>query len=144
MKQNNLCKSKEAGFSLVELMISVSIFAVVMLLVSGIIVNGLRARKTNSLDITAQTYASSVLEQLKKNWASDTAYKSASISVNAPPKGYVNIPITVNCIDLEGDLIDATTCATEVPPLRRVNVKVYDEDNVLRADLVTEIGTPKP
>lgn len=139
MKQHRAAKSKQSGFSLVELMIAVSIFAVVMLLVSGIIVNGLRARKTNALNLTAQTYASSVLEQLKKKWAVDLAYKKPEITVNKEPDGYEPPTITIDCIDVDGSVLASGTAC----PLRRVNVKVYDVNQVLRAELMTEIGAPK-
>ena len=144
--------SKKAGFSLVELIIAVAIFAAVMLLVTGIVVNGLQARKGNKLDTDAQAYVYSILEQFKQHWAVKANYdafnstdystypaKAAQLIQNVPTP-FSAFLFTVECIELDGST--QTTCAN--PPLRRVSLSLKDASNVVRADLITEIGDPRP
>ncbi len=138
---------KRSGFSLVELMIAVAIFAVVMLLMSGIIVNGLRVRQSNGLDIRAQVYASTYLQKIKNHWLDGNKFNTGDIQVLSLPAGYNSPNLTITCINLDGSTIstvNALTCDGTPPPIRRVSIDVFDTQNKLRAHLITEIGNPSP
>jgi prepilin-type N-terminal cleavage/methylation domain-containing protein len=138
---------KHSGFSLVELMISVAIFAVVMLLMSGIIVNGLKVRQSNGLDIRAQVYASTYLQKIKNHWLDSNKYNTGDIQILSAPDGYKEPNLSISCINLDGSIIattNALTCDGTSPPIRRIGIDVYDTQNKLRAHLITEIGNPNP
>ncbi|MCA9836820.1 MAG: prepilin-type N-terminal cleavage/methylation domain-containing protein [Trueperaceae bacterium] len=140
-------KRSRSGFSLIELMIAVAVFSVVMLLMSGIIVNGLRVRKSNSFEVRAQVYASTYLQKIKNHWLNNTMFNAGNIQVLPPPDGLVTPSFTMTCANLDGSTIAVTnvlTCDDIPPPLRRLSIDVYDTEGKLRAHLVTEIGNPSP
>lgn len=143
---------QEAGFSLVELVISVAIFAVIMLLVTGIVVNGLKARKNSKLDIDAQNYVYTILEQFKSDWSNQIEYLAFDgtdpNTYPEPVKEFLDsvpFPFTVmsldfDCVELDGSI--QSPC--DNPPLRRVSLSLIDNSGKVGADLITEIGHPRP
>ncbi|MCA9840204.1 MAG: type II secretion system protein [Trueperaceae bacterium] len=140
--------SRHAGFSLIELLIAVAVFSVVMLALSGILVNGLQLRRSNSNEIQALAYANTVLERYKSHWVESSNY-SAGTLVNAAylpslPSGFSQQGPTFDCLDELGNVIETATCVTMVPPLRRISLVVKDADGEILANLVTEIGNPAP
>lgn len=148
--------SRVEGLSLVEVLVALAVFSIVGVAITALMVQGLQVRRENALDTQAQAYASSVLERYKSRWANVENYKNFK---EGDPIG--NLPETPAAFALELDLIDVDTecigldgeawldeeCDDSddpTPPLRRVTVKLIDQQSNVRANLVTEIGNPRP
>jgi prepilin-type N-terminal cleavage/methylation domain-containing protein len=133
---------KTSGLTLVEIIVAIAVFSIIMLALSGTIVQGLQLRRKNSVDSQALAYATSILETYKNFWSASTNFTSASTPAfpATPPALKPIDPVTdisVTCLNIDGT-ISATTCA-----LRRVQVTVKDSKGDVYANLVTEIGNPK-
>ena len=139
---------KNAGFSLIELLISVAVFSIIMLALSGLIVNGLQVRRGSSNEIQALAYANAFLERYKSHWIESVNYQDGimvdAASLPVLPTGFTQEGPYFACIDEAGNEIDAVSCADSVPPLRRVSLSVKGADGTVLADLSTEIGNPTP
>lgn len=137
------------GLSLIEVLVALAIFSIMGVAVTGIFVQGLQVRRQNVLNTQAQAYANLVLEQYKSAWSDPTKYEThQDPSLPPAPKVFeidrINrIDIDVLCAYLDGSTKDDCD-ADDTPPLRRVHVKLIDYDSKLRADLVTDIGKPRP
>jgi type II secretory pathway pseudopilin PulG len=136
--------SKTLGLTLVEIIVAIGVFSIIMLALSGTIVQGLQLRRKNSIDSQATAYATSILETYKNYWSSSAKFTGPTTDTPtfpATPSGLKainpSIDITFVCLNAKGDLI-ATDCA-----LRRVRVTIQDLKGEIYADLVTEIGNPK-
>jgi prepilin-type N-terminal cleavage/methylation domain-containing protein len=133
----------QKGLTLVEIIVAIAVFSIIMLALSGTIVQGLQLRRNNSIDAQSIAYATSILETYKNFWAS-----SAKYTANKPPtlpttplglqEAVANTDILLSCLNADGSDSTTTTCA-----LRRVHVRVKDLKGTIRADLVTEIGNPE-
>ena len=145
------------GLSLVEVLVALAVFSIVGVAITGLMVQGLQVRRENQLNAQAQAYASSVLEGYKSHWANEdnyTTYKEGNDIGNLPdqPEAFKlelgQVSIDTECIALDGDewtkACNPENEAYEPPPLRRVTVKLTDQENKIRANLVTEIGNPRP
>ena len=145
------------GLSLVEVLVALAVFSIVGVAISGLMVQGLQVRRENQLNTQAQAYASSVLESYKSHWANlenyETYVPGTKIGTLDPPEAFALeldlVDIDTECVDLEGekwteDACDPDTDGYEPPPLRQVTVKLTDQAGKVRADLVTEIGNPRP
>lgn len=137
---------KNSGLSLVELLVAIAVFSIIMLVVSGIVIQGLQVRRDSQLDTRAQAYANAVLEQYKNHWSNQGRYAAASLpTLPEPPAGFADIAqidIQPLCVYLDGTA--PTPSCTTTPPLRRVSVSLTDSEGKVRANLVTEIGAPRP
>lgn len=150
---------KQQGLTLVELMISLAVFAIIMLALSGTIVQGLQLRRSNSLESQALAYSASVLENYKSFWSdkkkfdcfasnSDecAAYTSYFAGPTIPPVPTIfqnaTTQITIECVDINGTV--SASCPSEIPDLRRVTVTLVDSKGKINANLMTEIGNPLP
>ena len=157
-------KQRSNGFSLIELLVAISIFAIIMTALSGLIVQGLRLRRVNELESQAQAYAATVLERYKAYFSVNNNYdryvngltdrealndifgetsREGNLELPAAFEDEANLTVTTWCIDVEGDVIADTACAAEAPPLRRIRVTLSNQDTVY-ADLFTEVGDPSP
>lgn len=131
--------SKTLGLTLVEIIVAIGVFSIIMLALSGTIVQGLKLRRDNSIDSQALAYATSILEKQKNLWSSSSVFKTGnSVTPPTTPPGLKPAIVTVSgCLDANGNP-SASRC-----DLRRIQVRVSDSQNTLRADLVTEIGNPE-
>jgi len=141
---------QKSGFSLVELVIAVAIFSVVMLLVTGIVVNGLQVRKKNKVVADAQTYVFTVLEQFKSDWSDRDNYEAfdgvtlpgsvTTLLQNGVPENFNAMELNFECVNLDGSSHDCS----DTPPLRRISLTLTDKSGKAAVDLITEIGDPSP
>lgn len=144
--------TSKRGLSLIELLIALAVFAIMGVAVTGIFVQGLQVRRQNVLNTQAQAYANLVLERYKSYWSDPDKYdKHATPDLPPAPKAFeldrINrVEIERFCAYLDGTHKDETSCDSdaETPPLRRVQIRLVDYDGKLRADLVTDIGKPRP
>lgn len=148
------------GFSLIELLIAVSVFSIIMIALSGLVVQGLRLRRVNELENQAQAYAAAVLERFKTYWSVRENYNSydadlGSATALEPLVGLPQAPaafeaegeppilyINTGCVELNGTFTE-DPCA-ETPPLRRVQIVLTGSDGKVYSDLITEVGNPSP
>lgn len=141
--------SKTLGLTLVEIIVAIGVFSIIMLALSGTIVQGLQLRRNNSIDSQALAYATSILETYKNFWSSSTKFAAAETPTPpATPSGLAAINpatnMTFTCLNADG-----TNAAPAIPPkpkvcaLRQVHVTVKDLNGKIYADLVTEIGNPE-
>ena len=159
--------ARTKGFSLIEVLVAIGIFAIIMVALSGLIVQGLRLRRVNELETQAQAYAAAVLERYKSyftnegfydNYSSELSGQAALQSLTAGDNNDTSIPvlpaafkddpatleIVTTCIGIDGNDIAQANCAPgNPPPLRRIQVTLSRDDRVY-ADLVTEVGNPAP
>jgi type II secretory pathway pseudopilin PulG len=133
--------SKTLGLTLVEIIVAIGVFSIIMLALSGTIVQGLQLRRNNSVDSQAIAYATSILEFQKNFWSSSSAFKLGTTTTPpTTPNGLKPATVTLsNCLNADG----TDTTGPEVCALRRIRVQVFDLQNVPRADLITEIGNPE-
>jgi prepilin-type N-terminal cleavage/methylation domain-containing protein len=159
---------QQAGLTLVEIIVAIGVFSIIMLALSGTIVQGLQIRRNNSVEAQGLAYAASALEQYKNLWADYENYKcfhpdgvSGGRNVEgcelgntykpdlpAPPTIFQTNYISFECLKLTGQPYPATDCNSSnnsfVPELRRVTVILKDQQGKVRAQLFTEIGNPLP
>lgn len=143
--------SKTLGLTLVEIIVAIGVFSIIMLALSGTIVQGLQLRRNNSIDSQALAYATSILETYKNFWSSSANFAGNDTdtpTLPTTPAGLQIINPTTNmtfaCLNADG-----TDAPTPTPPnprvcaLRRVHITVKDLNGKIYADLFTEIGNPK-
>ena len=156
-------KQRSNGFSLIELLVAISIFAIIMTALSGLIVQGLRLRRVNELESQAQAYAATVLERYKAYFSVNRNYdeyvngltdrealndifsetsRGENLELPTAFEDEANLTVTTWCIDVEGNEIADCTAETR-PPLRRIRITLSNQDTVY-ADLFTEVGDPSP
>lgn len=140
-------QTKQQGFSLIELLIAITVFSIVMLALSGLIVNGMKVRRGNETESQALAYANAVLERYKSFWISAQTYNSGIVlsdqQLPEKPQGF-SVVTAFHCIDLQGVIISPAACSTMIPPLRRVEIEVQNSEAKTVAQLSTEIGNPAP
>jgi prepilin-type N-terminal cleavage/methylation domain-containing protein len=155
---------QQAGLTLVEIIVAIAVFSVIMLALSGTIVEGLRVRRNTSAESEALAVAASALELHKNAWAdyenykcfsSTSAKRSLPVCSNASYQPMISIPsafkqnaLSYTCLNSAGVEYPATQCNnsndTFVPEIRRVTVTIRDQQDNVRAQLFTEIGNPVP
>ena len=134
---------------MLELLIALVVFSILGVAVTGIFVRGMQTRRDNVLSGQAQAYGNLVLEDYKQLWADAEAYRVGNGPASLPnlPAGFEGddidtLNISDTCVDVDGSGVD---CEDGVaPPLRRVRVQLFDREGKVRADLITEIGNPRP
>jgi prepilin-type N-terminal cleavage/methylation domain-containing protein len=157
--------NSRSGLTLVEIMVAIAIFSIIMLALSGTIIQGLKLRRSNSIESEALAVAASALEVHKNAWADFENYKCFSSTSSAGrslgsctktsyapainiPSIFKQDPPTYLCLDRKGVPYPEATCNDAddsfVPELRRVTVTIHDQQNTIRAQLFTEIGNPLP
>jgi prepilin-type N-terminal cleavage/methylation domain-containing protein len=161
-------KPRQQGLTLVEIIVAIGVFSIIMLALSGTIIQGLQVRRNNSVEAQGLSYAASALEQYKNLWADYKNYKCFHTDdiqggrgvdgceptviykpelPSLPPTFQVNF-ITFECLNLAGTPYAETKCNNSddsfVPELRRVTVTLKDQQGKVRASLFTEIGNPLP
>lgn len=137
--------SKNSGLTLVEIIVAIAVFSIIVLALSGTIVQGLQLRRKNSVDSQALAYATSILETYKNFWSISANFTSPS-SPNLPPapsglKGLdLATDISLACFKADGSPSSLPAC-----DLRRVQVRMYDAKDTTNpiANLVTEVGNPE-
>lgn len=150
-------QTKRKGLSLVELLVAVAVFSIVMLAVSGLIVQGLQVRRQNEVEVRAQSYAVAVLERFKSFWGEAANYKDfdkddLSTWPGLPDDTDIQaifsagtLSLETSCLDLSGtELTDADCQPPALPPLRRIQVTLEDDEGKRYANLITEVGNPSP
>jgi prepilin-type N-terminal cleavage/methylation domain-containing protein len=159
---------QQAGLTLVEIIVAIGVFSIIMLALSGTIVQGLQVRRNNSIESQGLAYAASTLEQYKNLWANYENYKcfhpnrvagGRNVDGCDPTITYVpDLPsqptvfqanfLTFECLNVAGVPYLETECnnndSSFVPELRRITVTLKDQQNKVRATLFTEIGNPLP
>jgi prepilin-type N-terminal cleavage/methylation domain-containing protein len=157
---------KQAGLTLVEIIVAVGVFSIIMLALSGTIIQGLQIRRNNSIESEALVYAASGLEQYKNLWADYESYKCftsdpaafrrtidgcdrATYKPDIPsPAAFKPNPFSFACLDRKGNAYPEAKCngsdSSFIPELRRVTVTLKDQQDKVRAVLFTEIGNPIP
>ncbi len=132
-------QSQTLGLTLVEIIVAIGVFSIIMLALSGTIVQGLQLRRNSSIDSQALAYATSILETYKNFWSSSAKFSAGDTPTLPSTPGSLQ-PAGISdsgCLDTNGNA-SAMRC-----DLRRINVEVLDSDNKVRASLVTEIGNPE-
>jgi prepilin-type N-terminal cleavage/methylation domain-containing protein len=159
---------QQAGLTLVEIIVAIGVFSIIMLALSGTIVQGLQIRRNTSIEAQGLAYAASALEQYKNLWADYKSYRcfhsddvlgGRNIDGCDPtviykpklpdvPTIFQANPITFECLNLAGIPYSESKCNNNdnsfVPELRRVTVTLKDQQGKVRAQLFTEIGNPLP
>jgi prepilin-type N-terminal cleavage/methylation domain-containing protein len=159
--------NKQAGLTLVEIIVAVGVFSIIMLALSGTIIQGLQVRRNNSVESEALVYAASALEQYKNLWADYENYKCFTSdpdptivgrnidgctkvykpNIPTPPAFKAN-PFSFECMNRKGFAYPEAKCngtdSSFIPELRRVTVTLKDQQDKVRAVLFTEIGNPIP
>ena len=138
-------KQKTSGLTLVEIIVAIAVFSIIMLALSGTIVQGLQLRRKNSVDSQALAYATSILETYKNFWSDSDNFRFARTPEfpATPPALETADPVTdiaMTCLKVDGN--EETTMGAACA-LRRVQVTVKDLKGDVYANLVTEIGNPK-
>jgi prepilin-type N-terminal cleavage/methylation domain-containing protein len=137
--------SKNSGLTLVEIIVAIAVFSIIMLALSGTIVQGLQLRRQNGVDSQALAYATSILETYKNFWSTSANFGKNTTPVLPPtPPSLKDIEpltdISLACFKADGSPSSVPDCA-----LRRVQVRIYASKNTTTplASLVTEVGNPE-
>jgi prepilin-type N-terminal cleavage/methylation domain-containing protein len=137
--------SKNSGLTLVEIIVAIAVFSIIMLALSGTIVQGLQLRRQNGVDSQALAYATSILETYKNFWSTSANFtKNINPTMPALPPALKevdpNTDISLDCFAADGSPASVPNCA-----LRRVQVRIYASKNTTTplASLVTEVGNPE-
>ncbi|MGL4609123.1 MAG: PulJ/GspJ family protein [Trueperaceae bacterium] len=150
------------GFTLVEVVVALGLFAIVSATISSLMISNLRTRQGSQKSLNAQQVAYAVIEQHRQHWSVLNNYDSSITGAqvipvfnNAPYTQNIGVAITsidvgYGCLDANGtDRTDTSATSTDPlrctlprPALRRVTVTVRDTQNNQTARLVSEIGRP--
>jgi prepilin-type N-terminal cleavage/methylation domain-containing protein len=162
MKQNR-------GFTLVELLVALGIFAIVSASITALMTSGLRTRQVSQRTLNAQQVAYAIIEDHKNFWSvkDNYAIKTGATDQKLLPSwntaSYLqnvgvevaNIAVTYGCLDANGTdrtkaaalttittQADALNCSLSDPGLRSIKVIIKDRQGRVTADLASEIGKP--
>lgn len=137
-------RNRHKGFSLVEILIAMTVFGIVAASVSSLVMANSRLQRESRQDIAAQEYVDRYMERLKRLWLIPDRYRDSRLmgNLDRPPAGYAfrDLVISVTCIDTGGIEL-AGGCDTENVPLKRVEVSLVKGDDVA-ARAWAEIGEP--
>jgi prepilin-type N-terminal cleavage/methylation domain-containing protein len=142
---------KNAGLTLVEIIVAIAVFSIIMLALSGTIVSGLQLRRNNNLDAQALAYASTILESFKNQWSNSANFKDGSSPIFpafTPPDGLqearIDFEIQTSCWKFDSSYQAVQQAAgSNDCDFRRVKVDITDTSGKARGGLETEIGNPK-
>jgi prepilin-type N-terminal cleavage/methylation domain-containing protein len=108
IKHKPFIKHKEQGLTLVEIIVAIAVFAIIMLALSGTIVNGLQVRRKNSAQAQAVAYANAVIEAYKKDWSLESKYiaynPDDSSTFPTQLTSSTNLPFPASGIKIDADL----------------------------------------
>ncbi len=154
-------KRKE-GLSLVELIVAIGVFSIIMLALSGTIVNGLQVRRKNNAQAHAVAHANAIIEAYKNDWSNISRYTDYDptnlTTLPARLPSHANLPFPDSGINVNADecgyydtaikkiipYSDAATCtANKGGVLRFVTVTIEDAQGKELVNLTAEIGKPK-
>jgi prepilin-type N-terminal cleavage/methylation domain-containing protein len=157
------------GFTLVELLVALGIFAIVSASITALMTSGLRTRQASQRTLNAQQVAYAVIEDhknfwtVKDNYAVKTGATNQTLLPNWNTASYLqnvgvevaNVAISYGCLDADGTSrtntaaptaittqADALNCSVAEPALRSVKVTIKDRQGRVTADLTSEIGKP--
>lgn len=159
MHTSNIKRRK--GFSLVEILVALSIFAVVSIGISGLMISSLQVRQGSQKTLNAQQIAFAAIEHHKDLWSVAKIYQitgtnpasnlipdfqNASYTQNVGVDA-ANLTASYGCLDSNGTDRSGTDgsklfCTLDNPALRRVTITVRDAQSRVTAQLTAEIGRP--
>ncbi len=161
IEHKSTMKNREKGLTLVELIVAIGVFAIIMLALSGTIVNGLQARRKNNAQAQAVAHANAIIEAYKSDWSQTTRYNgydpddSTTFPGKLPPS--TGLPFPASGISTNAELCarydagtetfisypDKYTCkAKKGGDIRFVTVIINDEHGKQLVKLEAEIGKP--
>jgi prepilin-type N-terminal cleavage/methylation domain-containing protein len=148
------------GFTLVEVIVALGMFAIISAAISGLMISNLRTRQGSQQSLNAQQIAYAVIEHHRQHWSVLNNYDSSVTGAQVLPAfstaSYTqNVGINVSSIDISYGCLDANgtnrtdtaslsslRCSLTNPALRSITVVVKDSQNNQTARLVAEIGRP--
>lgn len=133
---------RASGFTIVEVLVAVALFAIVLLVVLVPITGLFGLTKRSTVQVTATGLAQQWVEQVKGQWQDGPTYTRACIAA-LPPEG---VTISLQDKDVRGNNINAAysvaNCAAATPqpapaPLRLITVTatVDTVESVLRVEV---------
>ena len=131
---------KRAGFTLIEVLVALSILSIIVVALSGMLTSSLQARQVSAERSTANRYAESLLNRYKGHWKKETNYVAASAPPNIPPvpEGFDStIGLAIENRNYDGSVYTGT----DAPDMRSLTVTLRRQGKVM-ANLSTEIGKP--
>jgi Tfp pilus assembly protein PilV len=133
------------GLSLVELMVALSFFAITAAALFSFTMSNLQLRRGSQYDNVAIQYANSIVESYKASWSSHNNYVNAAdpsigniLGDNYPSNFQAPERNTTICLQTNRQVIPCNG----TPPLRRLVIRIRDQQGEVRAELTTEIGVP--
>ncbi len=151
--------TNKKGFTLVEILVALSIFAIVSIGISGLMISSLQVRRGSQKTLNAQQIAYAAIEDHKDFWSTKKRYdlkdtvsgfipnlQNASYAQNVSVDA-TNMAASYGCLDSNGTDRTNTNatklfCSVESPSLRRVTITVNDAQGQVTAQLTAEIGRP--
>lgn len=156
------------GFSLMELLIALCLFAIVATSLTALLTSGLKSRQRSQRILNAQQVAYAIIEDHKNFWSVKSNYvvdptKTDQVLIpNWDNASYMqnvgvevaSINLTYGCLDANGtnrtNLVSGTittqaqllNCTVNEPGLRSITVTIRDAQNRVTANLTSEIGKP--
>jgi prepilin-type N-terminal cleavage/methylation domain-containing protein len=145
---------KLAGFTIVEVLVAIALFAIVVLVILVPITGLFGLTKRSTSQVSATNLAQQWVEQVKGQWQAPVAYNAACLT-SLPP---TNVAISIRDEDVQGNVVANPTPSTQPPapadnpsysvvactvagvaaparapiaPLRLVTVKATTPDNVV-------------
>jgi type II secretory pathway pseudopilin PulG len=133
------------GLSLVELMVALSFFAITAAALFSFTMSNMQLRRGSQFDNVAIQYANSIVEAYKAHWSVLDNYTNGAdpnisniTDTSYPPNFQAPERNTAICLQTNRQVIPCNG----TPPLRRLTVRIRDQQGKVRAELTTEIGVP--
>lgn len=155
----------QTGFSLVEVIVALAIFALLSSAAGLLMTSGFDLRQSNREKSEAQQFARQALELHKEHWSLKENYKQEGVGENVIPK-IVRLPATspeildylpdgmsldidYSCLSTNGTSLYSNegllNCSSQNPPLRSVVIKLYKGTGTNVVEILsvkTEVGQP--
>lgn len=136
---------RQDGFTLVEILVALSVLAIVVVATSALMVGTLNLSRTNKERAVLNTYTQAVLERYRNAWNDQQNFQTAAPPslANLPtlPRAFTTRAPEVRFRWLRADRTEVPSSSSEVPALREVRVIVY-RGTASAADVKTWIGNP--
>ncbi len=138
---------RNAGFSLIEVMVAIAILGVILVSVGGLMTGNLQLRRTSNVSTEAVQLATSYMESIKRTWSVLDNYVATPANTlvlpalpEDPRLARYTLVADFRCLALNGSVI---ACSGERnPELREIRLTVQNQTGNQVARLISQVGRP--